>query len=429
MRSAKATSAVAVLLVGWTGVSSPAGQDYTFLTVARHDRRSRPSDRSTLAISPDGRCVAFTSYARLSEADTRDMGDVYVLDRRTGVVSHETPALGSYRGRPETTTSLSAEGRYLTFEALDAKARVVIILRDRGTGASHILRRESAVPDGDDADATVSARGDVVAFSSTSTTLVDGPDANGRRSDVYAVAVPSMRFERVSVDSRGQQPVDGASVAPALSADGRFVAFASTASLDASVPAHTIVPNIYLRDRARGTTSRVSVTTTGDEPNGASYQPAISADGRYVVFVTEATNLIRTPDRNHASDVVLRDTVRNVTELISLGATGKAANGASSHPAISGDGRYVVFQSDASDLVCAARCSPGDRDLNLVADIFVRDRALGVTRRISRDHAGWAEPSIGPAIDATGSVIAFSSRHPMDALDDRDDFDLFIWTR
>jgi hypothetical protein len=65
----------------------------------------------------------------------------------------------------------------------------------------------------------------------------------------------------------------------------------------------------------------------------------------------------------------------------------------------------------------------------LVADIFVRDREVGITRRISRDHAGWAEPSIGPAIDATGSVIAFSSRHPMDALDDRDDFDLFIWTR
>src|SRR6516165_1037955 len=108
MRSAKATSAVAVLLVGLTGISSPAGQDHTFLTVARHDRRSRPSDRSTLAISPDGRCVAFTSYARLSEADTRDLGDVYVLDRRTGVVSHETPALGAYRGRPETTTRLRA---------------------------------------------------------------------------------------------------------------------------------------------------------------------------------------------------------------------------------------------------------------------------------------------------------------------------------
>jgi Tol biopolymer transport system component len=428
MLSARATSTVAVLLVGLTGVSYNAGQDETFLTVARHDRRSRPSDRSTIAVSSDGRFVAFTSYAPLSEADSHDLGDVYVLDRQTGGVTLEKPALG-FGSRPETTTSLSAEGRYLTFEALDTKSHVVIILRDRWTGGSRVLTREGAVPDGDDADAVISARGDVVAFSSTSTTVVDGQDANGRRPDVYAVALPSMRFERVSVDSRGQQPLDGASLAPAISADGRFVAFTSTASLDTSVRARRGVPNIYLRDREHGTTSRVSVTTTGDEPNGASYQPAISADGRYVAFVSEATNLVRTPDRNHAPDVVLRDTVENVTELISRCATGGTANGASSHPAISGDGRYVVFQSDASDLVCAARCPPEDRDINLVADIFVRDRELRVTRRISRDHAGWAEPSVGPAIDATGGVIAFSSRHPMDAFDDRDDFDLFIWTR
>ena len=428
MLSARATSAVAVLLLGLTEVSYNAGQDNAFLTVARHDRRRRPSDRSSIAVSSDGRFVAFTSYARLSEADTHDMGNVYVLDRRTGVVTLEQPALGSFVTRPDTTASLSAEGRYLTFEALDTKARVVIILRDRWTGGSRVLRREGAVPDGDDADAVISARGDVVAFTSTSTTVVDGQDANDRRSHVYAVVLPSMQFERVSVDSRGQQPADGASLAPAISADGRFVAFTSTASLDASVPARRVVPNIYLRDRERGTTRRVSVTTTGDEPNGASYQPAISGDGRYVVFVSEATNLVQTPDRNHAPDVVLRDTVRNVTELISRRATGGTANGASSHPAISGDGRYVVFQSDASDLVCATRCSPEDRDINLVDDIFEGDRELRVTRRISRDHAGWAEPSVGPAMDASGGVIAFSSRHPMDALDDRDDFDLFIWT-
>ena len=97
MLSAKATSAVAVLFSGLMGVSYNAGQDNTFLTVARHDSRSRPSDRSTIAVSSDGRFVAFTSYARLSEANTHDRGDVYVLDRRTGVVTLEKARIGIFR--------------------------------------------------------------------------------------------------------------------------------------------------------------------------------------------------------------------------------------------------------------------------------------------------------------------------------------------
>ena len=93
------------------------------------------------------------------------------------------------------------------------------------------------------------------------------------------------------------------------------------------------------------------------------------------------------------------------------------------------DGRIVVFQSEASDLTCGDRCAQADRDINLVADIFRRDRVTGLTELVSRGRTPWMEPSIGPSIDRTGAVVAFASRHPLDQADARHDYDLFVWTR
>ena len=95
---------------------------------------------------------------------------------------------------------------------------------------------------------------------------------------------------------------------------------------------------------------------------------------------------------------------------------------------MSADGRIVVFQSEASDLVCAVRCQAAERDINLVPDIFARDRDSGAIRRISRGTRPWMEPSVGPGVDGTGTVVAFTSRHPRNAADDTDDFDLFVWS-
>jgi hypothetical protein len=173
----------------------------------------------------------------------------------------------------------------------------------------------------------------------------------------------------------------------------------------------------------------VAVAADGGAPSGSSYGAAIDAAGRYVAFVSTATNLLRSRDRNNARDVYVRDTVTKTTALVSRNLKGDAANGSSDAPAISSDGRVVVFQSEASDLTCAGRCSPDDRDINLVADIFMHDRVSGTTRRVSQGRTPWMEPSIGPAVDGTGAVIAFSSRHPLDRADDRHDYDLFVWAR
>jgi hypothetical protein len=110
-------------------------------------------------------------------------------------------------------------------------------------------------------------------------------------------------------------------------------------------------------------------------------------------------------------------------ELISRNEEGRAANGRSANPALSGDGRLVAFQSDASNLVAPGRAE----DFNLLSDVFLFDRTTGGMRRVSTDdHNCWLEPSSRPAIDASASVVAFSSKHPTGSADIRSDFDLYV---
>ena len=163
-------------------------------------------------------------------------------------------------------------------------------------------------------------------------------------------------------------------------------------------------------------------------PDGSSSDPAISRDGRYVAFASEATNLVP-GDRNRSADVFLRDLRTHSAVLVSRSASGGAANGRSGNPVVSADGRFVAFQSQASDLICARRCPAAAEDINLLSDVFLFDSLTSLMVRISAGPAGWAEESAAPQIDAAADVIAFTSRHPIDAQDDRNDFDLFIRVR
>jgi len=345
-----------------------------------------------------------------------------VLDRESGDVSLETAgtALAALQ-RPV----IGGTGRFLLYET-DTH---VLMLRDRTEDAVRPLQRGREPPNGPSRTASMSADGRYVAFASGATNLVDGDDANGMIDDVYLADTAGMTFRRISAGAAETEPQAGSAFAPAISEDGRFVAFSSTAPIDARAAASKIrVLNIYLYDTRTGTTSAVTVSHRRGTADGSSYSPAISGDGRYVAFVSNATNLMRRGDRNRTSDVYLRDTVAGTTELISRTPSGDGGNGSSRHPAISADGRYVVFQSEASDLACGERCAVPDRDINLVADIFRRDRQTGRTELISRGRTPWMEPSIGPAVDRTGTIVAFASRHALDQADDRHDYDLFVWS-
>ena len=432
MPGADATGAAGLMLAAAaaTLAAQAPAIDGAVQTVAPVHARHRPADSRPIAVSADGRFVAFASYARLTEHDVDDSSDVYVLDRATRGISLESPPVDFYRNGAASSPSISSDGRFVVYVVSGGQDRASrpesrVILRDRSLATSRAVEPVDRPLDADTADAQIAANGEAIVFATAARTLEDSPRAAASQQ-IFVVERSTWRFEKVSVGPPGQQFGTGSSFGPSISADGRFVAFSWRPRL-ADPRADRRHVNVYLRDRARAVTTPIGMSVRGNPPNGPCYRAMVSADGRYVSFVSEATDLTRERDRNNAPDVFLRDTSANTTQLISRRATGGAANGMSSQPAVTADGRFVVFESDASDILCARRCGAHERDTNLVGDAFVLDRQTGTTRRLSRGRSPWIEPSIMPAIDGAGNVIAFLSRHPMDALDDRDDFDLFLW--
>ena len=383
------------------------------LTVPLHQTAGRPSDPPNISVSADGRFVAFVSAARLVSDDNDDHEDIYVLDRESGGVTLETGGASAVTGHHP---AIDATGRFLAYETVDQ----ILIIRDRASGTARPLQRGREPPNASSRDASIAAEGRYVAFASSATNLTDGQDANGPGEDVYVADTVTMTFRRVAVSA----------FAPAISGDGRFIAFTASA-MPGSEPGLSSSRRLdtYLHDLQTGATTRVSVSASGGDANGSSYSPAIGGDGRFVAFVSNATDLVRRRDYNKLPDVYVRDMTARVTVLVSRTSSGESGNGASRHPALSADGNIVVFQSEASDLTCGERCPTAERDINLVADIFRHDRRTGVTEIVSRGRTVWMEPSLGPAADQTGRIVAFASRHPLDRMDDRHDYDLFVWTR
>src|SRR5207244_2293689 len=190
--------------------------------------------------------------------------------------------------------------------------------------------------------------------------------------------------ERVSVASDGTTEGNDASLGSALSADGRFVAFDSAAT-DLVAGDTNGVSDVFVHDRQTGTTERVSVASDGAQGNGKSvflsfaFPPALSADGRFVAFVSFATNLVA-GDTNGATDVFVHDRQTGTTERVSVASDGAESNAACLGSALSADGRFVAFQSDATHL------APGDT--NGTASALVRDRQTGTTERVTLATGG-----------------------------------------
>jgi len=205
--------------------------------------------------------------------------------------------------------------------------------------------------------------------------------------------------ERVSVTNRGRQ-AGGASRFPALSANGRFVVFSSWARLEPGDL--NLREDVYVRDRRAHRTFRVSVNSRGQGARAGSCCPQISADGRFVVFRSAAGNLVQ-GDTNRALDVFVHDRRTGKTERISVTSGSGQGNGPSTAPYISGNGRYVAFASDATNLVAG--------DGNRVMDAFVRDRWTRTTRRISVSSAGAQGNALShpSSISASGRFVAFAS--------------------
>jgi Tol biopolymer transport system component len=245
----------------------------------------------------------------------------------------------------------------------------------------------------------ISADGRFVAFSSDETTLV--PDDNNGFQDVFVHDRQTRRTERVSIGPAGTE-ANEFSEGSTISANGRFIAFVSGA--DNLVAGDTNgIQDIFVYDRKTGTNTLVSVGPGGAQANGASYSTAISADGRFVAFPSEASNLVPN-DTNNLQDIFVHDRKAEKTTLVSVRSDGTQADGFSLDPAVSADGRFVAFASDARNLMPGGRRGP--------LNIFVHDRNSGKTTRVSVGRNGTPanRECRNPAISANGRYIAFPSR-------------------
>jgi len=261
-------------------------------------------------------------------------------------------------------------------------------------------------------EAAMSADGRFVAFRSYAGNLVPG-DTNAA-SDVFVHDRQTGQTERVSVDSAGAQ-ANSTSWAPAISADGRYVAYVSRATNLVTGDLNGF-PDVFVHDRQTGQTSCVSRSSAGAAGNDGSYEPALSADGMLVAFESRASNLAA-GDTNGKSDVFVHDRQTGQTARVSVDSAGAEAAGASLAPALSADGLFVAFESDAADLVAA--------DGNGVRDVFLHDRQTGATVRVSVNTPGTEGngASAGAALGASGGFVAFHSSATNLVLHDRNNQD------
>ena len=335
------------------------------------------------AISEDGRFVVFTSDAsNLVAGDTNGSADIFVRDLQ----SQTTTRVTSLGGR---LPAISADGRYITFEqwggvytSNDHTGSSDVYRADRTTGAISLVSVWAVGGQvGDSTISAISSDGRYVAFESDAGIVM--PDANTTDGDIYVRDMVGNSSTRVSVSTAGAQGL-GASSAPSISDDGRYVAFESDAALDPQDLNGD--PDIYVRDRTNATTTRASVGSNGGS-NGFSAFPSISGNGRFIAFDSDTTNLVP-GDTNAVEDVFVRDLSAGTTARVSA-ASGIQGNGGSYLASISSTGRYVVFESDASNLVAG--------DSNGLGDVFVHDGGETVPPTISSLSAN--PPALSPNAD------------------------------
>ena len=370
------------------------------------------------SISADCRYVAFSSRAsNLVANDSNNHEDVFVYDRMTGTIERVSIADNGDEGDYDSTDpSISADGRYVAFqsEATNLVPNDTNGQNDRSFGrdifvydrTARTMERVSLTDTGGESNQasetpSISGDGRYVAFASGANNLVSGY-ANGE-VNVYVHDRTTHSIVGISVPL-GAFSANRNSLNPAISSDGNFVAFEF--SVDKSVdstPGYQY-RDIYLYHRATRAVERITGTKVGlDADQTDSRSPSISADGRYVAFQSNLEDL-DFHDVNFAVDVFVYDRTEGTTRRVSVNRAGvDEPYRESTHPSISGDGRYVAFESQASNLVSS--------DTNGSVDIFLKDLVTGDISLLSVDSAGAQgdSDSFLPSISYDGRCVAFES--------------------
>ena len=361
------------------------------------------------AISADGRYVAFsTDASNLVPGDTNGRSDVFVRDRKLDKTTRVSVSSSGHQANGESLDpALSANGRYVAFESNASNlppnlGAFQVFVRDLKLHKTTMVSvsPNGEAPNNESFGPAISANGRYIAFDSRADLVSHGGGGQPRNiPDIFVRDQTRGKTRLVSVSSSGRQS-NNQSFSPAISANGRYITFESRA---ANLVHHDTnkTRDVFVRDVRRHTTKRVSVSSSGHQGNGDSDTPAISANGRYIAFASHA-NLVH-GDTNHLTDVFVRDRKRHTTRRVSVSSREHQGNKGSSSPTISADGRYIAFDSGASNLVHG--------DTNRASDVFVRDRKRHKTKRASLSSAGKQANggSFFPAISGDGHSVAFVS--------------------
>jgi Tol biopolymer transport system component len=417
------------------------------------------------SISTDGRFVVFDSLASnlVSNDDNNCSGflgftncpDIFVHDRLTGQTKRVSVDSNGTEGDSASALPLiSGNSHFVAFHSYsdnlvsdDTNGTWDAFVHDLQTGQT---TRVSVASDGTQGNgksgpAAITADGRLVLLVSQATNLVANDSNNSNLTctqwfgapgcpDLYLHDRQTSQTTLISIATDGTQ-ANSASGAASISPDGRYVAFGSWANNLVGDDTNNVCdvngdavldncPDIFIHDRQTGQTARVSVASDGTQGNGVSNSPAISADGRYVVFESDATNLVSN-DTNGVRDVFIHDQQTGQTTRVSTASDGTEGNQASSQPSISADGRYVIFSSTAFNLV--------NNDSNIgYSDIFVHDMWTGQTELASVASNGVQgnNHSVGSIISANSRFVAFQSdANNLTNLDTNGERDVFIRDR
>ncbi len=405
--------AVAGVTARQSDPETPADPEIPSLSTSRVSVRSGGAEANGAsehpAISADGNLVALASRAtNLVDGDTNGKQDIFVHDRSSGQTSRVSIRTGGLQANGDSfEPAISANGRYVAFRSQannlvdgDSNNASDIFLHDRQTGSTIRISVNSsgAQANGPNFDPDLSGDGRYVTFWSNANNLASG-DFNSK-SDVFVRDWIGGATWRVSLANNGQEGNDD-SFRPAISDDGRYVAFESYAS---NFVANDLAGyrDVFLHDWIGRTTVRASRGLSGAEAQGDSYNPAISGDGGIIAFTSLASNIVG-GDTNLAADVFVYARIGGALQRVSVRTDGGQANGLSDQAAVSQSGRFVVFRSDANNLVSG--------DTNNISDVFVRDRQDNATSRASVTNLGAQgnSSSDNPAVNGDGLLVAFRS--------------------
>jgi len=314
--------------------------------------------------------------------------------------------------------SVSSDGRYVAFQSLatdlvanDTNGAMDIFVLDRLFQTTQRISVSSSGTEANSgsANSSISPDGRWVVYESDATNLVTG-DSNGL-TDIFLYDRQTSQTTRVNVATGGAQATGGPSTQPHVSNNGEKIVYESLATNLISNDGNNF-QDIFMYTLTGATTVRVNVSQVNPTtpPNGDSFSPYISAGGQFVTFASVAENLVANDDNDFCGafscgDIFVRNLTAGVTEIVSLRSDGLQGTQSSSEPAISSDGRWVVFESDADNLDTVVP------DTNFVTDIFLRDRTTNQTRRVSLGPGNTEGlfPHTTPNISDDGNWIAFTT--------------------